>query len=133
MSLLSNVAVALLVGTVTYYAAGVMERVRDYRGLACDECVGYVALLPAEDIGRHVWLQRPDAAPEGPFLVVDCAQAEHIAGLTERGIVGEVDWETAQRWGMFGPLPGVRIFFEDPNVPTPAEIPIGDGKEMRRI
>lgn len=113
-------AVALLSGTITYYAEGVMERVRAYRGLSCAECIGAVALLPAEDIGRRVWLQRPGEAPEGPFLVVDCAQAEHRSALEARGIVGEVDWPTARRWDMWGPLAGVRVWYEDPGQQMPA-------------
>lgn len=106
-------AVTLLSGTITYYAEGVMERVQAYRGLSCAECIGAVALLPAEDIGRRVWLQRAGEAAEGPFLVVDCAQAEHREALEARGIVGEVDWPTARRWGMAGPMAGVSVWYWD--------------------
>lgn len=61
---------------------------------------------------RRVWLQRPGRDVEGPFLVVDCAQRNHRAALIERGWVVDVDWETAQRWGMRGPQRGVKIMFE---------------------
>ncbi len=103
------------VGVATYYAPGVMEAVVANR-LAwgqvapCQECVGTVALLDAGQLGRRVWLQAPGRPPEGPFLVVDCAQQAHRAALLAQGWVVDVDWATAQRWGMRGPLSGVRVF-----------------------
>lgn len=106
-----------LSGLATFYAPGLMDEVAANRRAwgqveECAACVGAVALLEPGLIGRRVWLQAPGRGIEGPFLVVDCAQAEHRAGLAARGWVVDVDWETAQRWGMAGPLAGVRVFVE---------------------
>lgn len=106
---------AVLIGLATFYADGVMDRVVAYRGLSCAECIGAVALLEPEHIGQQIWLQAPGREVEGPFLVADCANRAHAPALRERGFVVDVDWETAQRWGMRGPLPGVQVFFEEPD------------------
>jgi hypothetical protein len=73
-----------------------------------------VALLDRQHIGRHVWLQRPGRPPEGPFLVVDCAAAKDRTRLHRRGLVAEVDYATARRWRMAGPLPNVTVWFHNP-------------------
>ena len=78
----------------------------------CTECVGYVALLEPEHIGKRVWLQRVGQEPEGPFLVIDCATAAHRAALIERGWAVDVDYQTAQRWQMRGPI-WVRVLTEN--------------------
>jgi hypothetical protein len=64
-----------------------------------------VALLDREHVGSRVWLQRPGATPEGPFLVIDCANRAHREALIRRGWAVDVDWETGKRWGMRGPVP----------------------------
>jgi hypothetical protein len=109
-----GLGLALLVaGSATFYAPGVMEDVYANR-LAwghvqpCAACVGMVALMDRDTIGQLVYLQRDGLDPEGPFLVVDCANAAHLAALRARNRVVEVDFETAQRWGMQGPIP-VRV------------------------
>jgi len=107
----------VLVGLATFYAAGVMEqvvanRVRWGQISPCAECVGHVALLDPETIGRRVWLQAPGRPVEGPFLVVDCAAPQDRDYLLSRGWVVDLDWETGQRWGMNAPLAGVRVLFE---------------------
>jgi hypothetical protein len=86
----------------------------------CAECVGYVALLDAEHIGTQVWLQAPGREVEGPFLVADVANRHNRTILQRNQWVVEVDWQTAQRWGMRGPLAGVRVYF-DPPKPPPQE------------
>ncbi len=98
-------------GKVMYYAPGVMQRVVDYRTReqsidACAECVGQVALLRVGDINRKVWIQLEDGTLEGPFLVVDVAHPRDVNALLARGWVVDVDWETAQRWSMKGPIAG---------------------------
>ena len=109
----------LTAGDASYYNPGVMERVLDYRlargqVLPCAECVGYVALLDPQHIGRLVWLDFGGVGGiEGPYLVVDCAQAEHRAGLRKRGRAVEVDWPTAVRHRMNGPVP-VRVLWRPP-------------------
>ncbi len=109
-------------GQVTYYADGLMEwvyefRLRQNQVPVCDPptCIGYVAMMRAGDLGRKVWLQRPGERAEGPFLVVDYAAEPNFAGLWARGMVAEVDFNTAQRWGMQGPLAEVMIWDVSPN------------------
>lgn len=103
-------------GEVTYYVPGLMEWVYEYRLRlnqvpVCDppECAGYVALLRPGDLGRKVWLQRPGHEADGPFLVVDYAASEDFERLSERGWVAEVDYMTAWRWAMQGPLQDVQV------------------------
>ena len=103
-------------GEVTFYAYDVMERTYHRRlELAqvpyCDKpaCVGYVAMLRTGDLGRKVWLMRPGYPAEGPFLVVDYAAVQDFARLDQRGMVAEVDYETARRWGMTGPVYDVMV------------------------
>lgn len=111
-------ALALLTaGDASYYAPGVMEQVLDYRlgrgqVLPCPTCAGYVALLDRQDIGRLVWLDWGDGI-DGPYLAIDCAAAEHRAGLERRGRVVEVDYATAMRHRMAGPVP-VRVLWAPP-------------------
>ncbi|MBW7886435.1 MAG: hypothetical protein H3C34_28170, partial [Caldilineaceae bacterium] len=62
---------------------------------------------------RKVWIQVGDRAMEGPFLVTDVAGRHHIPALIRRGWVVDVDYETAQRWLMQGPIP-VTIYDEPP-------------------
>lgn len=98
-------------GEVTFYAPNVMERTYNLRlRLAevpyCDppECIGYVATLRPGDLGRKVWLQVPGREAEGPFLVVDYAARRDFSNLVDRGLIAEVDYQTAQRWGMKKPF-----------------------------
>lgn len=107
-----------LTGEVTYYNPGIMEavyanRLRWRQVEPCAECVGMVALLDRDHLGRRVWIARPGYPPEGPFLVVDCAGRADRPRLQARGLVAEVDWPTARRWQMTGPLFDVRILFDD--------------------
>lgn len=108
-------------GEVTFYAYDVMERAYHRRlELAqtpyCDKpaCVGYVATLRPGDLGRKVWLVRPGHPAEGPFLVVDYAAARDFQRLRQRGLIAEVDYETARRWGMTGPIYDVTMLARAP-------------------
>lgn len=97
-------------GVAMYYNPGVFQQVLDFRYehdhiTACDECIGYVALLRAGDIDRRVWLQRQGRIAEGPFWVVDVAAQRDIPGLLEREWVVDIDHNTAMRWRMAGPIP----------------------------
>lgn len=110
---------ASLTGEMTYYGRGVMEQVLTNRlawghVTACPECIGMVALLDRQHVGKRVYLQRPGHGIEGPYLVVDCAAAKDYRRLLLRGLVGEVDWQTSRRWQMRGPVYGVRVVFQDP-------------------
>lgn len=107
----------LLSGWLTYYASGVMEQVYANRLLwghvqPCPACVGLAAAIDREMVGKYVALRGPEGW-EGPFLVVDCAMMQHVANLRERGIIGEVDYPTAKRWQMRGPVRGEMLLWED--------------------
>ncbi|GIK73506.1 MAG: hypothetical protein BroJett021_24940 [Chloroflexota bacterium] len=105
-------------GLAMYYAPRVMDGVASYRERVnnieeCEECIGRVALLRAGDIGRHVWIQVGDGVVEGPFQVLDVAGRHHIPDLLRRNWVVDVDYETAMRWGMRGPIE-VTVYAEPP-------------------
>jgi hypothetical protein len=105
-------------GYAMYYNPGVMEPVVQYRYRTkeidvCADCVGHVALLRAGDINRRVWVQLADGSVEGPFQVVDVAARHDIPQLLQRGWAIDVDYETAQRWGLNRPKP-VTILSEPP-------------------
>lgn len=106
---------ALYVGSLTYYAEGVMAEVYANR-LAwnhvtpCAECVGQIALLDCGHLGAHAYLTIAENV-SGPYLVVDCAATQDRAALEARKLVGEVDHATAARLGMLGgPLADVTVF-----------------------
>lgn len=97
-------------GLAMYYNPGVMDTVlANQLGWGdvteCDECIGRVALLREGDMDRRVWLQRPGHPVEGPFWVIDQAARHHVPGLVRRNWAVDVDYETAQRWEMRGPIP----------------------------
>ncbi|MCS6827335.1 MAG: hypothetical protein NZ553_12040, partial [Caldilinea sp.] len=107
-----------ITGLAMYYAPQVMDRVEMYRERVnkievCEECIGRVALLRAGDLGRLVWIQVGKGKVEGPFQVLDVAARHHIPDLLRRNWVVDVDYETAKRWGMRGPIE-VTIYAEPP-------------------
>ena len=109
-------------GLAMYYAPNVMENVAQYRLRVnniegCEECVGSVALLRAGDLDRKVWIQQEGGEVEGPFQVLDVAARHHIPSLLARNWVVDVDYDTAMRWGMRGPVP-VTILGEPPTEPA---------------
>ncbi|HHY58973.1 MAG TPA: hypothetical protein GYA08_26465, partial [Chloroflexi bacterium] len=116
-------------GLAMYYAPDVMAQVEAYRERVnnldeCAECVGKVALLRAGDLGRKVWIKVGDGQVEGPFQVVDVAARHHIPELLRRNWVVDVDYATAMRWGMRGPMT-VTVYGEAPT--DTASIGASDG------
>jgi hypothetical protein len=98
-----------LTGLAMYYNPNVMNEVVANRMAmghlsTCGECIGHVALLRVGDLNRRVWLQWADGKVEGPFLVADVAAAHHVGYLLERNWVVDVDYQTALRRGMNGPV-----------------------------
>ena len=75
----------------------------------CPECIGYVA-LEHQYYGKKVWLDRIGAEPEGPFLAIDTAPVDAVI---TNGWVADVDWQTARRWHMAGPIWG-KVTFTEP-------------------
>jgi len=105
-------------GAATYYDPGLMQHVVAYRASigqlsSCAECIGAVALLEPDQIGRKVWLQPPGGPIEGPFLVADCAAPQHRPLLIAGGWTVDLDYETAARWATLdGPLRNVKVYLE---------------------
>jgi hypothetical protein len=105
-------------GLAMYYADNVMDGVIRYRQRSgsvddCQDCVGQVALLRAGDLNRRVWIRLGDGKVEGPFQVTDVAARHHVPSLLRRGWAVDVDYDTAMRWGMRGPVP-VTIYSSPP-------------------
>ena len=89
---------AMVCGTWTYYATGVMERSRHNHGIApCEACDGMAATVDQALKGRRieVWFR---GAWRGVYHVVDVGNGRNRAGL-----VGEVDYATALRWSRAAP------------------------------
>jgi len=99
------------VGVSSYYAKGIMEQVVENRGLSMNGYHGAVALMMCGDIGKSVWIKRSTAATfQGPYLVADCSGKNHLYFNVMTGIVVEVDYHTAVRWGIPGNnLPTVHV------------------------
>ena len=88
-------------GNAVWYSPQLMEATAIYRGLSLKGYLDGVSLMSPADIGKTVWINHPDLGWEGPYLVVDCAQQNHMYGvLVSRDEVVEVGYETAMRWGM---------------------------------
>lgn len=91
-----------VVGNATFYSPYLMEATARYRGMSLAGYVDGVSLFSPADIGEVVWIRLPgEALWEGPYLVVDCAQQNHMyAAVVHKGEVVEVSWRTARRWGL---------------------------------
>ncbi len=88
-------------GAVVYYAPGIMESTAKFREMNLEGYLGGVALQSPADIGETVWLRRVGHTWEGPFLSVDCARrGDMYSNVIIRQTVVEVDFATAQLWGM---------------------------------
>ncbi|GAB4560131.1 MAG: hypothetical protein Kow0047_06530 [Anaerolineae bacterium] len=102
---------ALSHGVATYYRPGLMTKVAlnrlSWRHIEdIPPNVGLVALKECEHIGRRVmihWLA--EDLVEGPFLVIDCAARHDWPFLERIRFAVDVDWNTAQRHRMRGPVP----------------------------
>lgn len=117
-------------GRAMYYNPGIMEtvlvnRLRFGTVDICVECIGFVAMLRAGDLNRRVWIQLPDATVHGPFHVIDAADERHVPMLIEKGWAIDVDYETAQRWGMRNPWT-VTVLSEPPANVDPASLSMAD-------
>jgi hypothetical protein len=69
---------------------------------------GYIAVAEREDIGRLFWL-RPVGGEWELFLAADCAGYADggYSWMKRNGIIVEVDYNTAVRWGTVGR--GIRV------------------------
>lgn len=109
--------IGILIGWLTFYAPEPMRHVYERRlgwgqVRPCPACIGMVAVTDCDRIGDKLWVQGPQGW-EGPFLVVDC-------GLFRTpGRIAEVDYATALRWGMRGPIPGALAYCDPRPPPSP--------------
>lgn len=89
-------------GKALYYARGVMEAQARARGFDLTGYVGGIATASAAELGSSFWIKGPQGW-EGPFLVVDVVQRNHVHNLVMNvDYVAEVDYNTARRWGILG-------------------------------
>ena len=117
----------ILHGSITYYSRNLMERVYANR-LAmhhvkpCPSCVGMIAVIHRQDVGKRAYLL-VDGATIGPVLIVDCAAAKDHARLEQRGLVAEVSYPLAERLGMVGvgPLYDVDMVIVEPQGKEPPQ------------
>ncbi len=85
-------------GLLSSYAPGVMEAQVRHRGLP--EGTRGVALMSCNEIGQKVWLRPEGQGWDGPFVVVDCSQKNHLYyHMIGMGLAAEVGAETAGKWG----------------------------------
>ena len=108
-----GLSIAVEYGHAVYYAEGVMEEVVYVRQHTdkvwatlpkeVPPVIGFVALNDCNEIGDLVWLWH-ESPPElaGPYWVVDCRAPQDVAEADRKGIVVEVDYNTATRWGIVG-------------------------------
>ncbi|MGD8501401.1 MAG: hypothetical protein PVJ86_12185 [Phycisphaerales bacterium] len=100
-------------GHVAYYAEDVMERVVAVRQagwtagdlpVELPPVIGFVARPHCNEIGDMVWLYHESEGLKGPYLVADCCNEleGHCQAMQRKGIVVEVDHNTARRWGVLG-------------------------------
>lgn len=88
-------------GLMTSYGFGVMEAQLKHRGIPEGKFKDGVALMSCEYIYRTVWLRRPGHGWDGPFVVVDCSQKNHMYyHYVGMGLVVEVGFKTTERWGV---------------------------------
>lgn len=94
-----------------------MEQVAENRGLSMNGYSGGIATMFCGNIGRTAYI-RPFAEGHwrGPYLVVDCSARQHLFyNIVINQIAFEVDWNTAQRWGMTGGLANVHVCLTYPD------------------
>jgi len=102
--------ISITYGHAAYYADGVMEGVVYVRQhsdtwatlpVGIPPVIGFVAVDDCTEIGTLVWLWHEEELA-GPYWVADCRAASDIALAGRKGIIVEVDYNTAKRWGTIG-------------------------------
>ena len=101
-----------LICTLSQYSPGTMEAVAAHRGIESG-ADGYLAVRDCEFIGMNVWLRPLGQEHWEHFVVVDCSMPPGTDGayewMTTNNIVGEIDYETASRWGVVGRAARVQV------------------------
>jgi len=92
---------AIVSGSAVFYGPQVMEATAKSKDLNLDRYIDGVSLLTCGDIGKPVWIKRPNHGWQGPFLVVDCAKRGDLYGIINyRKEAVEVGFNTALKWNM---------------------------------
>lgn len=113
LALITSLGLQIESGQAAYYAPQVMERVVRVRqagwtaGPLPEELppvIGFVATPYCHEIGDRLWLWHESEGWMGPYLVSDCCDevAGHCHAMRRKGIVIEVDYNTAMRWDVWG-------------------------------
>ena len=105
--------IACLVCTLSQYSPGTMDQVLLNRGMSHIQADGYLAVRDCGKIGQTAWL-RPVGQPHWErFVVADCSMPPGTDGayewMTNNNIVGEIDYDTAVRWGVVGRAARVQV------------------------
>jgi len=114
-------ALVLASGTATRYDPGVMDTVVSNRACygqldAAAACLGYVALLDCQHLGRQVWVGSQGRIG-GPYLVADCAARQHRERLARKGWALDLSWELALEWNVIDDVGrGFTVWDADPRV-----------------
>jgi len=75
-------------GYSVWYDPWIIEATAHVRGMDLSGYLDGVALMSPADLGKEVWIRRDGHDWEGPFLVVDCAQQNHMyAAVVNHGEV----------------------------------------------
>lgn len=112
-ALVASLGLCVEAGSAAYYADGVMERVVAVRQAGwtagplpaeLPPVIGFVARPFCNEIGDRVWLWHGSEGWRGPYLVSDCCNEleGHCRVMLRKGIIVEVDHNTAARWGVLG-------------------------------
>lgn len=89
------------IGNVVWYSPHLMEDMMQRHGRDINAYLDGIAMMSKSDVGSTIWLRRPSQDWEGPYIVVDSVQRQHMFSAVEyRGEVAEIGFRTALRWGM---------------------------------
>lgn len=108
-------------GCAAYYNSRLMEDTAVYRGYIKDASEyedwlkrngykGAVALYRNGDKDREVHILWPDGTLDGPYLAIDVVARHHYdLGMSKNRVI-DVDWNTAVRMDMKGPMSVILIY-----------------------
>jgi len=113
-------------GCAAYYSKSTMERTaatlgligkpKDYKAwLSENGYIGAVAVYRNGDKGRDIHILWPDGTIDGPYLAIDVVARNHYQLGLSRNRVIDVDYNTAIRHNMEGPV-AVTIIFDNSNL-----------------
>lgn len=111
-------------GCAAYYASGQMEATANvlgyineadrgayYEWLWSEGYIGAVAVYRLGDKGKDVHILWPDGTIDGPYISIDVVARNHYNLGLDRNRVIDVDYDTAMRHNMRGPM-AVTIIYD---------------------